>query len=207
MMIFLAAVCTGAIISLIYDIFRIIRIAIPHGIIATALEDLLFSLMTLTVILAFLMIFNNGIFRLYIATGMVLGFTLCHYTLGALIVLQARLIIKLLTYVIKILLTPLRFIFGLICKLFKKLGVFFKKPFIFLKNRGIILISGIVAKIKKSGGISKRGKNKKNKSLDKNRSDRSSNIPSLRVYRSSGKNKHKKRAIRRLRHSNRSSHS
>ena len=69
--------------------FRVLRIALPHGAIATALEDLLFSLCTLAVILIFLMTFNNGVFRMYIAVGMALGFTFCHYTIGALIVLEA----------------------------------------------------------------------------------------------------------------------
>ncbi|MBP3481461.1 MAG: spore cortex biosynthesis protein YabQ [Clostridia bacterium] len=204
--IFLFAVCAGALISLIFDVFRVLRIALPHGVIATALEDLLFSLCTLAVILMFLMTFNNGVFRMYIAVGMALGFTLCHYTLGALIVLQARLIVKILTVVIRIILTPFRFILRLICKFFRKTGLFFKKPFIFLKKRCIILLNGIFSRLRKAGGITKRGKNKKNKPDNQNSSRFSNSVPSLRVYRSSDKNKRKKAADKRIRRKNRRNH-
>lgn len=132
--VFLISVITGGIVSLIYDLFRIIRIAINHNTAVTVVEDILYSLMAFAVVISFFMAFNNGIFRLYLATGIVLGFILCHYTLGALIIIQARLIIRLIKLIFKIILTPFAFIYKIICKFLKKLFIFLKESVIIIKD-------------------------------------------------------------------------
>ena len=53
----------GAGIAFGYDLFRILRRVIPHGILWISLEDLLFWLLTAGSIFSLLYYENNGMFR------------------------------------------------------------------------------------------------------------------------------------------------
>ena len=148
---FLYSVVAGAVISVIYDVFRIFRIAIPHAAAVTLIEDLLFCACTFCVVNGFNMLFNNGVFRAYVGIGMVLGFVLCRFTVSALIILQAKIIIKIVKAVLRIILFPFRLIMRFVCKLFSLVAVFLKKVFIFLKKHCNILVRRTVPGSKSKG--------------------------------------------------------
>lgn len=185
---FIISVITGAAISIIYDLFRIIRCAFYHGVILTFIEDILFSFISLCVCVAFLNIYNDGIFRLYLAIGTILGFTICHFTVGQILIFQAKFIIKTIKWILWLIFYPIRLILKIFCKFFKKIALFLKKPFIFCIKRVIILKSYVK---KSKGGIRTGGKNKKKKlkSFHKNSSYVSNRIPFIHFYRHTNQDK------------------
>ncbi len=190
--IFLYAVITGAVISLIYDIFRIIRVAIKHGTLLTAIEDISFSIISLIVTLIYFIQFNNGTLRLYLAIGIICGFIICHYTLGNWILSFSRIIISFIKAILRLISMPFKWILKIICKLFKKICIFLKKPFIFLKKQVIIYIKSLFKKFKggKRVGKSKQQTHKRN---NKNSIRHTRNIPSVYINRLKNRYKRKKR--------------
>lgn len=151
--ILICAVSTGAIISIYFDIFRIIRIALPHHSLVVAIEDIIFSIGALFITVSFFSRYTDGKIRGYLLIGILLGFVVCHISIGALLMLQARLLIRL----IKKILHPLVLIIIRICKFFKKTVFFLKKGFIFSLKQVIIIEK--YCHIRKRGGKSG-GKNK-----------------------------------------------
>lgn len=138
---FLYAIIVGAGISAVFDLFRIIRIALSHKSVFVFIEDLLFCLMSLAGTIFFFTVYNDGVFRLYLIAGILLGFIIWHFTLGSLIIFQAKLIIRIFKVILRFVLLPFKLIFKLICKFLKKILLICKKLFIFCKKRVIILKS------------------------------------------------------------------
>ena len=120
----LNAVATGMLISAIYDIFRILRIAIKHKSFLVFFEDIIFSLLSLIITLIFFSTFNSGVFRVYLSVSIIGGFFLWHYSAGALLIYQARVITRIIKYILRIIFTPIRLILLLICKFLKKIKLF-----------------------------------------------------------------------------------
>lgn len=110
---FLYAMALGAVLSLVYDIFRIIRVAFGGKKTAVFVEDLLFSLVALVLTFVFVIAFNNGELRFFVLIGELFGFVVCHYTVGRVILSFSRAIINGVKWVLKLIFTP-------ILKLFKK---------------------------------------------------------------------------------------
>ncbi len=79
---FLLSILWGGILLLAYDVLRIFRRLIKHGIILVAIEDLIFWL--LASLFIFTMIFhkNNGIIRGFSIIGMLLGIILYHFSIS-----------------------------------------------------------------------------------------------------------------------------
>ena len=103
----------GAVLSVIYDIFRIIRVAFGGKKTAVFVEDLIFSLVALVLTFVFVIAFNNGELRFFVLIGELLGFVTCHYTIGRIIIGFSRAIINSVKWFFKLVFTP-------IVKLFKK---------------------------------------------------------------------------------------
>lgn len=183
---FLIAVGIGAIISVIYDFFRILRITFRHGTLLTAIEDILFFIAAFCISLAFFMARNNGTVRMYLIVGIFLGFILLHFSLGQVILSIASIIIRCIKAIIRLISKPILMVYKLFCK-------FFKKVFIFIRKRCIILKKSIFKgfNIKRKRSERTVGKNKKrHKPSHKNHSHRAGGISSVYIHNTSGKNKH-----------------
>lgn len=83
---FLISVLCGAILLLVYDIFRILRRIIKHNGGFVALEDLLFWVGASLFIFVMLFKENDGIIRGFAIIGMTAGMLLYHYILSDIIV-------------------------------------------------------------------------------------------------------------------------
>lgn len=94
----------GILITVLYDILRILREIIPHNILAISLEDFLFWAACSLLIFFVLIQENNGILRWFSVAGAMAGMFLYKKTLSFLFVkYTSRLICKLLYIVEKLL--------------------------------------------------------------------------------------------------------
>ena len=131
-LVFLYACVLGAALSIVYDIFRLIRITAVMGRAVIAVEDIIFFIIVSFSTFVFILSFTEGVIRFYVIFGELLGFILCHVTLGALIV--------------KLLGGFIRLLKRIFLRIFKAVGGFFKKRFAFVCR----LISKVYFKHKKS---------------------------------------------------------
>ncbi|MDF2539492.1 MAG: hypothetical protein K0S76_2513 [Herbinix sp.] len=83
---FLISILWGAIILLVYDVFRILRRLIKHNWFFVAIEDLLFWVVSSVFIFAMMYQENNGIIRGFSVMGMGIGMVLYHYILSELLI-------------------------------------------------------------------------------------------------------------------------
>lgn len=79
---FLYACLLGLPIGLFYDIFRILRVLLPHHLLAAMLEDILFCFGCAVVLASFTVTACRGEFRLFYAIGMLLGSLLWRFLFG-----------------------------------------------------------------------------------------------------------------------------
>lgn len=104
---FLYAMALGAVLSVLYDVFRIIRVAFGGKKTAVFIEDLVFSLLALVLTFVFVIVFNNGELRFFVLIGELLGFVICHYTVGRIIIGFSRAIINSIKWFFKLIFTPI----------------------------------------------------------------------------------------------------
>jgi len=127
---FIYFIITGMILSIVFDIFRILRRSFKTSDIITNIEDVIFGITTGIILLTSIFLFNNGELRLYIFIGIALG-----------IVIYMLFISK---YFIKLNVFLINFM--------KKIIILLTKPFIilfkFIKNIFLKPISFIVINIK-----------------------------------------------------------
>lgn len=121
-------IATGVFLSIIFDIFRILRRTIKTSDIITNIEDIIFGIITGVIILMSIFLFNNGELRLYIFIGISIGISLYMIFISK--------------YFIKINVAIINFIKKtviLILKPFKILMLFIKR--IFLRPISFIVIN------------------------------------------------------------------
>lgn len=116
--VFLMMILCGAIILLLFDVFRAFRMVIKPGTIVVAVSDILFCAVSLFVILAAVWNLNSGEFRIYEPVGLALGgifyFFLLSKWILALFLWIIKNILKLFQYIFKILLTPSLFLYKIL---------------------------------------------------------------------------------------------
>ena len=110
----------GAFITFCYDLFRILRRIIPHGIFRISLEDLVFWVLATGGIFYLLYYENNGMFRWFAVIGAGAGMLLYKKTLSAffvgLVSGAVNAVLHLIGKILRKLTAPLRFIMRLIRK-------------------------------------------------------------------------------------------
>ncbi len=121
----------GFIIGLLFDFFRILRKTFDTNDIITYVEDFAFWILTGTLILYSIFVFNNGEIRIYMFIGIIFGITIYMFTLSSYIIKLNIAIIKFIKNLLHkigvIILFPFCFLYKLLLKLFFKpiLFVFF----------------------------------------------------------------------------------
>ena len=165
--IFLFACLLGVVLSGIYDIFRVIRIAVPHGKAAIFTEDMLFFCICTIFSFIFLLKTTDGQIRFFILLGEGLGWLLHHCTLGELIIRISGAIIKavkaILHFLYKWIIRPIGHFFGLLFTKLHKVFNFFKgkakktskKQKYSLKRSRVVLYNLIKHKPKKIKDVNK----------------------------------------------------
>lgn len=152
----------GALLGVIYDIFRIIRIAVQiserdnangnaksakmretFSFIIIFIEDILFFIIAAIITILFIFMVNNGQVRLFAITGEILGFTVYYFTVGRVVKALAERIIALIRLFIRliykyIVLPPIRlvrYIFNKIINAVRKVLNYLRTKYIRRKLR------------------------------------------------------------------------
>lgn len=121
---FLIFVINGALIGLLFDIFRILRKSFKTADIITTIEDIIFWIITGIIILYSVFVFNNGEIRFFMFIGIFLGVGLYMLLLSNYIIKASVAIItvikKIVVFVFKIIIFPIQCIYKITKKLLKK---------------------------------------------------------------------------------------
>lgn len=115
--VFLWSIAGGAIIALIYDLFRIKRKTVKTGIVAIYFEDLIYWIIVAVIMFAVIYHSNEGEIRGFIFIGTILGVTLYALLFSKIITKLVIFIIKLIFQILKKLWKIVIFPFKLIFKI------------------------------------------------------------------------------------------
>lgn len=117
---FIIFIFNGIIIGILFDIFRILRKSFKTSDFLTYLEDIIFWILTGTILLYSIFTFNNGEIRIYIFLSVFIGIILYMISLSKYFINISVYIISILkkaiSYIIKILLYPIKIIIKLLRK-------------------------------------------------------------------------------------------
>lgn len=160
-LVFLRACLLGAALGALYDVFRILRIAIPasRGIIAA--QDLLFFVLAAIATFLFLLTSIDGSVRVFLMVGEALGWVLYYFTLGQLVMRVSKTIIAAIKavfrFLLRYLLAPIyRLIYSFITLLLRPIRFFgrivknsLRKVKFRLKVRRVVLYNHLVGYFEK----------------------------------------------------------
>lgn len=105
---FLLSCGAGGIFGIYYDVFRALRLTIPHHGFFVFLEDLLFLLTYGVFLSCFAAAEARGEFRGYYILGGFIGFVLYYFTIGKFVVGFIKKLIKCVRKTLSIMLKPIR---------------------------------------------------------------------------------------------------
>lgn len=111
-LLFFYSILAGAVLGVIYDVFRILHIACPPKRIGIIAQDITFALICIIVTLVFLQFFTNGALRFFVLVGEFIGFLLYYLTIGVIVIKTAKVIINIVKKIIYVIIWPFRKIFG-----------------------------------------------------------------------------------------------
>ncbi len=97
----------GALVGLLFDFFRILRKSFRTPDIITYIEDIIFGIITGTILIFSIIIFNNGELRLFIFVGIILGNIIYCLTISKYVVYLS---VKILVTILKIIKGPIKLI-------------------------------------------------------------------------------------------------
>lgn len=147
--IFLQSCLLGGIIGVLYDIFRILRLAFKTNKYIILVQDLIFFIIAAIITFVFLLINGDGQIRIFIIIGEILGFTIYFLTLGVVVIKSSKFIINIiksiLMFIYKLLIRPFVKIF---CFIFSKFRFIFEK--ITIKSKKILKNQKFYLKKKRS---------------------------------------------------------
>lgn len=100
-LVLLYSVLVGAIIGVVFDVFRILRLAFTVNKVVQFIYDILFSIIATLIFILFLFYANDGTVRWFSTLGSIAGFYLYYNTLGRLIMMIAETIISIIKTVLR----------------------------------------------------------------------------------------------------------
>ena len=100
----------GILITILYDLFRILRRVIPHNIVAVSIEDILYWSFCSLIIFVLLVKEHNGILRWFAVAGAGVGMLLYKKTLGNFFVHYISLLFCKLLHLVGRILRPLNMV-------------------------------------------------------------------------------------------------
>ena len=141
---FLLSLGFGFIMGILYDLFRIVKISISKGKLATIISDILYCIFLCFALFLFCLTVNEGEIRLYLLLGSMAGFFVYYFSLGVIIFSFSEKIIAFIKAIIKsvfnIISYPFRFIFEKMRKIFNNLWVKSRKNTKNIKNKSKFLL-------------------------------------------------------------------
>lgn len=118
--IFLLSILLGAVICLVYDLFRALHLVILKGFFEVLITDVLFWIFFSFITFFFLLIYCKGIVRGYVICGIFLGFFVIRVTIS-------RYILYVLRFVIKFIMSILHLVIDKLCLILLSLYKYLKK--------------------------------------------------------------------------------
>ncbi len=119
--VFLISCGVGLVLGLIYDIFRVFRIVVPHTNLLVAIEDVILITLYSVFTMCFAFSLMRGQIRVFFLVGNALGFTVWLLTIGSIVVKTVNRIKSYIMAVFNILKLPFKQVKILILRLKKKL--------------------------------------------------------------------------------------
>ncbi len=104
---FLVSVCSGCLMVLVYDVLRVFRRLVRHGVIWTAVEDIIYWIACAVMIFAMLYQRNDGLIRGFAIGGIIIGMLIYNHFISPWAI---RGIVWVLKKLIRIVSFPFRFI-------------------------------------------------------------------------------------------------
>lgn len=137
LILFLKACLLGGCCGFMFDLFRILRLAIPHIWIMVFLEDFSYFLSVTLCCLWFVLMHNNGVLRGFLIVGICLGGLLYFLTLSFPIMRLAKWVIRVIYRVIRgvwkticiPIFRPFQRLFVFFARFYQKIRNFMKKVF------------------------------------------------------------------------------
>lgn len=146
---FIYFIITGMVLSIVFDIFRILRKSFKTSDIITNIEDVIFGIVTGIIILTSIFLFNNGELRLYLFIGIAVGIIIYMLFISRYFIKLNVAIINFIKKIIILLTKPFIILFKFIKRLFFK-------PISFICINIKLLIKKIFIKSKKITKIHKK---------------------------------------------------
>lgn len=131
---FLLACLLGAGLGVLYDVFRIVRMAFWRGRLLIAVQDILYWVLAAVCTFLFMLMRSDGQIRFHILLGETLGFVVYYFTVGMIVFHASKFIINLIKKV-------LRFLYRIFIRPFVKLFAF-----IFQKVKNVFVYIGVKCK-------------------------------------------------------------
>ena len=159
-LVFLQSILAGALLGVLYDLFRISRVAFttPSGIIFV--EDIVYFLVCAMTTFLFFLSVNEGVVRFFLLAGETIGWVLYHFTLGSVVMKVSKVIIaciravlhfiihyiflpiwRLIYAIVRLVCKPFAFIWGKLKKSLQKLRFRLKVGRVVLYNHCIALLT------------------------------------------------------------------
>ena len=107
---FLLSCLLGAGLAAVYDVFRILRIALPQPAPVIAAQDFAYLLICAGATFFYLMTTVSGQIRLFVLVGEVIGWVLYYFTIGDVVMKAAHTVIDFVYRLLRLLLTPFIFV-------------------------------------------------------------------------------------------------
>ena len=128
---FLWAIALGGMLGLVYDVFRIIRIAVNTHKTVVFVQDILFFVFCTMATFVFLMGMSDGKTRFFLLTGEFLGAVIYFFTVGRIIIKSSGAVIALIKSFFSV---AFKYIFYPLWRLFYRIVLLFFAPFAFLRK-------------------------------------------------------------------------
>ena len=154
---FLKSILCGAVLGLIFDAFKILRLFIKHNVGSIFIEDVMFCIISSVITYGFMVDISYGQIRIFILVGELIGLILYKLSLSKLLITLIVNIVKLLKRILnfvfsitllpvyKLILIVFKFIFKPVFKYLKKI---FEKFKMVLKSKGELMYNIIKKGIK-----------------------------------------------------------
>ena len=158
---FLYSLLVGAGLGLVYDVFRVTRVAVRTGKAVIFIEDIVFFCIAAAITFLFLMGASDGKVRIFLLIGEFIGATLYYFTIGQLVMKASTFITNMIKaffrFIFSYLLLPIwravYFIISFILRPVRFLGKKLKKSLqrlkIHLKTKRILLYNYLIALLHK----------------------------------------------------------
>lgn len=118
---FLLSILWGGALGVLWDIFRILRLGFGKNKIIVIIEDIVYAILFAVFTLLFFYFFTSGYFRFFVIIGELLGFLLYYMTIGKIVYIVFKFLIKWIKKFLWLISWPFRKFFGGIIRITKKL--------------------------------------------------------------------------------------